>query len=289
MAHFYFNPVTNRIKLKFNCPFCKEQISINSLDIPEPDFSAETHRESINSEYITHICPKCEKEIEIQLHNGFNGGNGIIPSLEADSYIEIEEEHIEDRDWEYEYIEEHVRDIAKVIDSLDDLNIFSQRIIYRNLYVNLIAIMEAYLYETILHRVLASYASKRKFVENYHNYQEIQISFSNIFKKIDNIDSFIIQTLDNLLYHNLPLLKPIFKSTSDIDLGDISKLIKPINIRHDLVHRNGKDKDGNEHLIGKDDVLVLLEEISKFISNIEQQVNPMFNSNLFYPFNPIEK
>lgn len=55
--------------------------------------------------------------------------------------------------------------------------------------------------------------------------------------------------------------------------------MKCIGIRHDIVHRNGKDKEGNLQDISKEDVLELAEKVSKFIGSIEyefllQGINP---------------
>ena len=55
--------------------------------------------------------------------------------------------------------------------------------------------------------------------------------------------------------------------------------MKCIGIRHDIVHRNGKDKEGNLQDISKEDVLELAEKVSKFIGDIEyefllQGINP---------------
>lgn len=51
-----------------------------------------------------------------------------------------------------------------------------------------------------------------------------------------------------------------------------SNLMKCISIRHDIVHRNGKDKDGNLRIINKDDVLNIATSVSEFILNIENQL-----------------
>lgn len=47
--------------------------------------------------------------------------------------------------------------------------------------------------------------------------------------------------------------------------------MKCISIRHDIVHRNGKDKNGNLRDISKDDVSILAQKVSDFIQNIENQ------------------
>lgn len=75
-----------------------------------------------------------------------------------------------------------------------------------------------------------------------------------------------------IIYHKLPRVKNIYNSVLGINLGEkivISDLMKCIGIRHDIVHRNGKDKEGNLQDISKEDVLELAEKVSKFIGNIE--------------------
>lgn len=74
-----------------------------------------------------------------------------------------------------------------------------------------------------------------------------------------------------IIYHHLPRVKNIYKSTLDIDLGNISELMECISIRHDIVHRNGKDKDGNLQNINKEDIVRLASIVSDFIRNIESQ------------------
>lgn len=67
------------------------------------------------------------------------------------------------------------------------------------------------------------------------------------------------------------MLRTSIKSTLSVDLGDVSELMKCISIRHDIVHRNGKDKNGNLRDISKDDVSILAQKVSDFIQNIENQ------------------
>ena len=63
-----------------------------------------------------------------------------------------------------------------------------------------------------------------------------------------------------------------------IDVGVIKELCKAVLIRHDIVHRNGKDKEGKEHLITKEDVEQLYAQVNEFIYNIECQLPPTVTS-----------
>ena len=90
------------------------------------------------------------------------------------------------------------------------------------------------------------------------------------------MDSLIISTLSDLVYHNLHKIKSIYKDTIGVDIGNIEEISKAIQIRHDIVHRNGKDKEGHERIIQKDEVLDLSDRVSAFIDSIEHKTNPFY-------------
>ena len=284
MATFDFNPVADSIVLKFVCPFCGEKNETEALYVPAPDFSAETHHDSINSEYYEHQCHQCDHLFEITLNNGFYGGDGDISDI--DDAISVEEEGFPEEDYEEEYksmfFDEHVRETIDVLDEIDILDEISRKLLYRTLYANVISSMEAYLSDRLIQKVLSSEEAKRQFVENFKDFKEVKISISDIYENMEKLESQIKKSLRDIIYHNLPRVKKIYKSTLNIDLGDISDLMKCVSIRHDIVHRNGKDKNGNIHDIKRENVVTLADRVTRFIRSIEFQFvpkNPKENIN----------
>ena len=63
--------------------------------------------------------------------------------------------------------------------------------------------MEAYLSDRLIQKILSDENIKRKFVETYEPYKESKFSISEIFKKIESIDSYINQSLRDIIYHKL--------------------------------------------------------------------------------------
>ena len=94
MATFEFNPIADFIVLKFVCPFCGEENETDALYVPTPDFSAETHHDSVNSEDYEHQCHKCDHLFEITVYNGFYGGDGEISDI--DEGVSVEEDFPEE-------------------------------------------------------------------------------------------------------------------------------------------------------------------------------------------------
>lgn len=276
MATFDFSPISNYIVLKFTCPFCGNDNETDALYVPTPDFSAETHNDSVNYEDYEHQCDECDHLFEITLNNGFYGGDGEISDIEDG--VSVEEDFL-DEDYKYEeeyksmFFDEYVIETIDVLDKIDVLDESSKKLLYRTLYANIISSMEAYLSDRLIQKVLSSEETKRQFVENFKDFEGVKFTISSIYEKMEELESLIKKSLRDIVYHNLPRVKNIYKSTLNIDLGNISNLMKCITIRHDIVHRNGKDNDGNLQIISKNDVETLALEVTEFIRHIENQFN----------------
>lgn len=282
MANFEFNPIASYISLRFTCPKCGCECETDAMCPPSPDWSAETHHESVNSEDYD-CCCECGEDYTVTLHCGFWGGDGEIDNVESVEVIEeFEEENFEPDNNVFSYYDIHIEDTMKAVTAIDGLPAEVKEILYRTLYANLIACMESYLSDKLIQAVLQDTNSKRKFVETFKDYNDVKFSVSEIFAKYENIDRYIKATLKDIIYHNLPKVKGIYKDALNIDLGNISELMKCINLRHHIVHRNGKDKDGNLVPVTKDDIEELAEKLTAFIENIEQQFSSKVVDDLLF-------
>ena len=76
-----------------------------------------------------------------------------------------------------------------------------------------------------------------------------------------------------VMYHNLSKVAGMYESTFDIEFPKFGALAKTVNIRHDLVHRNGKSKDGVTHSIRMAEVLALVEDARAFVIEINTKLS----------------
>lgn len=156
------------------------------------------------------------------------------------------------------------------------LNIPEQRLrdfLIRILYANIITAMETYLSDCFIRKIINNKKYIPKLLEFTPEFN--QKEFKNLKKAydwIENINDNIIDVLAGISFHNLTKVISMYKNILNIkfpqDLGDI---FRAIDTRHDLVHRNGKTKVGEEIFITKQEINNLLEQISEFIKNIELQ------------------
>ena len=77
------------------------------------------------------------------------------------------------------------------------------------------------------------------------------------------------------MYHNLPKIKCIYGAVFGVKIDYSLKDLIPIGRRrHDIVHRNGKNKDGVEIVLNTTMVEQDIDVISSFVKKIEELINP---------------
>lgn len=146
--------------------------------------------------------------------------------------------------------------------------------LYRLLYWAVIISLETYLYEALRFNVFDTNDGKiKKFVENFQDFSKKKIIYKDIFSEYEQIWETVDQKLHELLYHNLPKIKCIYKDTFNIDFPDIWSLMKAIKKRHDIFHRNWKDPRWQLIDINSADINNLISEVKSFVNQIEQQFN----------------
>jgi hypothetical protein len=142
------------------------------------------------------------------------------------------------------------------------------------LYVSVITAIETYLSDAFINTILGDNQHLRKFVENNPEFSKRTFSLSEIFARHESIKDEVKEYLLSQLWHNIAKIKPMYEATLDvIFLSNLGPIFQAINIRHDYVHRNGRDKNGVQIELSKEDVETLIANASSFINHIDEQLN----------------
>lgn len=161
-------------------------------------------------------------------------------------------------------------DFKSNLNKMDYSEISTQHILQLN-YAYIISCMETYFSN-------AMWQTLEKYPQNYYDLGKginNSAKLSTIFKK--GIPTFIKEELNNLQYHNLAQVKIYYKYAFNINFkADLTDIFKAVNIRHDIVHRCGMSKKNIKTNITFEDVNILRENITNFISDIDIQLNNNF-------------
>ncbi len=143
----------------------------------------------------------------------------------------------------------------------------------RLLYVNVITALETYLSDAFINIVLNNQELMRRFIETNPSFQDEKISISDIYKTVEMIEKKARTFLIELIWHRLDRIKPMYEKTLGIKFpSDLGTIFRSIQIRHDIVHRNGKNRDGKEVFITKEEVENLIEKVKHFVQHIDNQL-----------------
>lgn len=268
MASFEYNPLCESVTVTYECPHCGH-VNKDTFSVPAPDFMAETHHDSVNQDYSDAICEECEQEYNVILTNGFYGGCGEIENV--DNIIDIVENIPGEDDEYYDKLlfKETHSGTEKTIEAIEKLPQEIKDNLYRLLYANIISKLEAFLCDTIVNYVLSSEAHKRWFVQKYAPLADQKFQMSAIYAKYESLDKIIKSALTSIVYHDIKLVRKLYKKVADIELPNTKAIEDAIAIRHDIVHRNGKDKEGNLHTVTKTDVEILSDHVLDFIYEVD--------------------
>ena len=279
-----FNAFTAKsITLRFRCSECEEIIEESIESIPSPNLLSDrdTYTGTLETDCTDIECPNCHKNYNIQLASSMYGGELYSDDLDEDTEMEVED--IEDNYFEdySEIVESNSLFFDTFCTQMEaNKRLFENSVLAPDLeisldkllFANIITCLETYLSDALINTVLDNECYLKKFVENFKDYTETSFKLCDIYKKFENLKQLVKEDLYKLMYHNIFKIRTIYKTTFDIDFPkSISDVAMKISIRHHLVHRNGKDQDGNQIIITKEELNQSYDLIFNFVKEIDNQ------------------
>lgn len=146
-------------------------------------------------------------------------------------------------------------------------------LINRMTYSYAVTLLEAFLGDTAKSLI----SENETFFTNSRQIDELKkAKYSLEFLSTNEADAkgLAVRELSNILYHNIPKVKRIFETIlgTRIDM-DISELDKITKVRHDIVHRNGKTKEGESIYLSSNDMLEMISHIEQFSNELQLLIN----------------
>ncbi|MDD7998251.1 HEPN/Toprim-associated domain-containing protein [Kosakonia radicincitans] len=171
------------------------------------------------------------------------------------------------------------RPCRSVLASLDDFKSLSDSaplnlVLQRMCYSSIITAVEAYLSD-IMKRAVQEDSVRRRFVERYKPFQkDTKMDLSSLFITLDKIDRLIAEALDSILYHDLEKVRGIFKDVLLVSFPEKDRafLNRAVQLRHDIVHRNGRTTTGKAVSVAHQDVGQLDKVVRDFIVSVDSQI-----------------
>lgn len=203
----------------------------------------------------------------------YEGGELLYPymnSLFRDDYFNLEVSS--------NYAKSAVETLDKIslcVDTVSKMEEPNKKVMLNLLYGSVITTLESYLGDAFKFHIMNNESYFYSFLKNYkfskeenkYNIRELGLHGDKIGQFIKNK---VKETMDKIIFHRVEIVDEIYKEILNIDLpGSLLGFKDAIQKRHDIFHRNGKDREGVELEIKDNQIRSLIYSVKKFISNVE--------------------
>lgn len=272
------------VDIDLECPNCNEHIS-STIEIGFPDFSAEQYRDSANEYDDETFCDHCGDEISLWVTSRYHECHIQLVS-HPEIYIKVSSPYFYKPNDEYKWAKEysaHKLTLNNQLNSIKNIleiaNKESENAIYIMLFGHTVSCFEGYLQLTFIHLITNFDEIKQKFLLTNDDFKSEKVLLTELSKKPDYLNEKIQDYLENLTFHNISKISPIFNGALGFKFESNEKqwIGSSVNIRHDCVHRGGMNIRGEKIDITRENILDLLDKIYHFSERFE---NFLDESNL---------
>lgn len=240
----------------FECPKCGE-IAHVAIEVPEPNWSAAENFSDLNSEGATEaVCSRCKTEFSAYVTNSAGACEVVLddfPRVHVScdmAFFSPEEEdwlESETKGDSYAFFNESYRQAAQVL--VEHGGETGAHMVNRMVFAQQISALEAYLGDTLMHGVEADKDALQRLIETDKELLSEKVTLAEIAKNPDLLKDRVKLHLRKVLYHNLQKVDFLYRTAFDIRIlgskEENTHLLQAIKHRHDCIHRNGMDQDGN--------------------------------------------
>ncbi|MBR6124868.1 hypothetical protein IKQ19_14935 [Candidatus Saccharibacteria bacterium] len=223
-------------------------------------------------------CPHCHEPYSFEI-NAWEYPIGILDSEDSKSEG-VELDYEVDVVYEWEYVEPSTfGEFNTTIQELRKMLKFSftsaNDTFFKMVDAFAVTAMEAYLSGTLIKKVKENDDYLLNAAQKIENLKDEKMTLYEVVKNPDQAKNRILEKLYEFMYHNLPKIKCIYEAVFGIKIDyPLKDLMSIVRRRHDIVHRNGKNKDGVEIVLTAAMVEQDIDVISSFVKKINDLIDP---------------
>ncbi len=256
------------------------------------DLDAETYSEERNmGAQIGYLwvyedeCQNCQNPYSFEI-NAWEYPIGILDSedsksegVELDYEVDVAQEPEDDWGDSWEYVEPSTFDefnetMLKLRGMLESDLVLTNDIFLKMVDAFAVTAMEAYLSGTLIEKVKQNEKYLLNAAQKIEDIKDEKMTLYEAVKSPDQAKKRILEKLYEFMYHNLPKIKRIYETVFEIKIDySLKDLMTIVRRRHDIVHRNGKNKDGVEIVLIAATVEQDIDVISSFVKKINDLIN----------------
>lgn len=232
-------------------------------------------------------CPHCQNLYSFEI-NAWEYPIGILDSedsksegVKLDYEVDVAQEPEDDWGDSWEYIEPSTFDefnatMQKLRGMLESDLVLTNDIFLKMVDAFAVTAMEAYLSGTLIEKIKQNEKYLLNAAQKIDDLKDEKMSLYEVVQNPSEAKERIFAKLYEFMYHNLPKIKGIYETVFGIKIDyPLKDLMAIVHRRHNIIHRNGKDKDGVEIALTVNVIEQDLDTIVAFVSKINELLNSL--------------
>lgn len=145
-------------------------------------------------------------------------------------------------------------------------------VLNRQMFIGIIGTMETFLADVFINLTFDNEKYFRNFIETHPEFRKRKFELKEIFEQSDKLKETAKKVMLDTIYHNLPTVREMYRNTFEIDFPEIKEAYEYVLNRHDLVHRNGKTKEGQIVVTDEKAIDNLIETVNKLVFGVAEKL-----------------
>jgi hypothetical protein len=215
---------------------------------------------------------------------GSDSWNEAVQAFE--DYCEKEQQLEEERFWQDEYdyyLTLTLKDADLILSKdltelkamlIDTRNDVSNQTFCKMVYAHAVTILEVYLEDVVKALIMSNEEYLGNTIKNVPSIRDTKLKLSDISLGNGGIKKFVLAKLSDNLFHNIPkaleILSGVIGKRLDVAMDDICNVTSN---RHDIVHRNGKNKEGEMLVIDATVTLSAVNAVETFTNHLRLKLS----------------
>lgn len=195
------------------------------------------------------------------------------------------EEYYEQNNWyvSHSYSEIHrtfqfqLQNLKELVDT--SVATIHEETFYKMVYGHAVTLMESFLADTVRSLIIKNDNYFLNAISNVDCLKKEKFSLLEITKQKDGAKGFAITELSKVMYHNVSKVRNILSAIVGkkiiVDIATVSTIT---NLRHDIVHRDGKTTDGKLIKVDREIVMKAIDSIECFVNTVSAQLDSHNNA-----------
>ncbi|MGO3926965.1 hypothetical protein NP284_01505 [Rhodopseudomonas pseudopalustris] len=272
--------------ISFKCPECAQEVAC-TIYVPEPNWMADRASDMTAEDETDFTCPECQFPFEGYV---FNQGGHCHVTINGYPGTKVEASHAfydgtpnEDEPWlDFSVPDDPYSIFMDTYHETGDLLARQggdgTRLINRMIFSQQITALEAYLCDTLINSALSDKKAIERLLAEDLDLKDAKFTLKDILSDPNIVSNHVMLHLKSVLYHNIARVRVLYKIVFQFDIFDLlssdekNALFKAVEYRHDCVHRNGRNKEGELlDVFTKEYVQSLSKMLLSLVGNIEKK------------------